>query len=328
MKIGLRTIKTAIGATVAMASAFALGLLYAPAAGIIAILSVGNTKKATIKTGGLRLISLAIATIIAYGCFMILGFNPIAFGVYLLLFIPLSVFFELQEGIVVNSVLVTHYLSEKSFSGALLYNELLLMSLGVGVAWLLNLYMPDLAQGLKKDQAKIEADFRFLLIQLADCLNQPATNELHQQYEQLKSFIQQAHATSKRYSDNHWQSETNYYEEYFTMRRIQLNLIGEMLQLLEKIAVEETFVTGMRELILQTAQTFDEKNDGYELTWLQLQIYEEYREQPLPQTRDEFENRALLFQLLQVFASFIEVKKAFADQTIIKSHANQSVKKW
>ena len=45
MKIGMRTVKTAIASGLSMAVAQAIGLLYAPAAGIIAILSVGNTKE-------------------------------------------------------------------------------------------------------------------------------------------------------------------------------------------------------------------------------------------------------------------------------------------
>ncbi|WP_414630000.1 aromatic acid exporter family protein [Enterococcus faecalis] len=45
MKIGLRTVKTAISAALAMIIAEKLGLLYAPSAGIISVLSVTSTKK-------------------------------------------------------------------------------------------------------------------------------------------------------------------------------------------------------------------------------------------------------------------------------------------
>jgi len=110
MKIGLRTLKTAIAAVLSMLVAYGLDLLYAPAAGIIAILSVGNTKKASLYTAIGRFASLAIATIISFICFNLIGYNAIAFGVYLLLFIPVSVKFQLTDGIVVNSVLVTHYM--------------------------------------------------------------------------------------------------------------------------------------------------------------------------------------------------------------------------
>ena len=43
MKIGLRTVKTAISAALAMIIAEKLGLLYAPSAGIISVLSILHT---------------------------------------------------------------------------------------------------------------------------------------------------------------------------------------------------------------------------------------------------------------------------------------------
>lgn len=43
--IGYRTLKTAIGATIAMSIAGALGLKYSVSAGIITILSIQNTKE-------------------------------------------------------------------------------------------------------------------------------------------------------------------------------------------------------------------------------------------------------------------------------------------
>lgn len=74
MKIGLRTVKTAISAALAMIIAEKLGLLYAPSAGIISVLSVTSTKKTSVMTGIYRLLSLALATILAYICFTFLGF--------------------------------------------------------------------------------------------------------------------------------------------------------------------------------------------------------------------------------------------------------------
>ena len=68
MKIGLRTVKTAISAALAMIIAEKLGLLYAPSAGIISVLSVTSTKT-SVMTGIYRLLSLALATILAYICF-------------------------------------------------------------------------------------------------------------------------------------------------------------------------------------------------------------------------------------------------------------------
>ncbi|KAF1305268.1 aromatic acid exporter family protein [Enterococcus saccharolyticus] len=317
MKIGLRTIKTAIAAVLSMLVASTLDLLYAPAAGIIAILSVGNTKRSSLYIGLGRLASLAIATIISFLCFTILGYNAWAFGVYLLLFIPLSAKWHLTDGIVVNSVLVTHYMLEQSYSFFLLKNELLLMGIGVGFALLFNLYMPNIEKQLKEDQQKIEQNFRELLTDLASELNQPYSGKLSKRCEDLLLFIREGQSRAQMHQENQWQAENMYYEEYFSMRRTQVRLLLDMIKLLKDIRVEEILVEDLRILLEYTAETFDEENDGQAILKRINLVYDVYRSKKLPENREEFENRAQLFQFLQSFKSFIEIKAEFA-QTINK----------
>lgn len=82
MKIGLRTIKTAVAAPIALLLAGGLSLESAASAAIITILTVTNTKRSTAKTALNRLFSLTLATSIAAICFSLLGFHPIVFGLY------------------------------------------------------------------------------------------------------------------------------------------------------------------------------------------------------------------------------------------------------
>ena len=79
MKFGMRTMKTVLACFLSMVIAQQVGLLYAPAAGIIAILSVGNTKKKSLDTGIARLVSLGIATVLAFFAFQLLGYGALGF---------------------------------------------------------------------------------------------------------------------------------------------------------------------------------------------------------------------------------------------------------
>lgn len=318
MKIGLRTIKTALSATLSMIVAGSFGLLYPASAGIISVLSVTNTKKTSVLTGLYRLLSLALATIIAYVCFTLLGFNAVAFGVFLLLFIPSAVYFRLSDGIVVSSVLVTQYLVEKDLSGAIIANEFLLMTIGVGFALLMNLYMPDAEKRLKEDQEIIETMFRKILNNMSAYLNQHGKERnLFEKCTELKTFIRTGENWAKNYAENRLLSSNEYYLDYFTMRRMQSNSLKDMLRILEKITVEPEQVESIQKLLEYTAETFAENNDGQDILEKITQVYEAYRQKELPKTREEFENRAQLFQLLQVFHSFIEIKAEFA------KHQNQ-----
>ncbi|MTD41753.1 aromatic acid exporter family protein [Erwinia sp. CPCC 100877] len=312
MKIGLRTIKTAVSATLSMAFAGSLGLLFPASAGIISVLSVTNTKKTSLMTGIYRLFSLALATFIAYVCFSLLGFTSIAFGIYLLLFIPSAVYLHLSDGIVVSSVLVTQYLIEKDLSWSIIANEFLLMTIGVGFALLLNLYMPDVEKRLKEDQEVIETMFRKILTNMAIYLNQHGQERnLFESCDDLKGYIREGENWAKNHAENQLLSSDNYYLEYFIMRKMQSNNLKDMLKILEKITVEAEQVENIQHLLEFTAATFAENNDGQAILDKITEVYEEYRKKALPKTREEFENRARLFQLLQIFQSFIEIKAEF-----------------
>ncbi|MEQ3505517.1 aromatic acid exporter family protein [Enterococcus cecorum] len=311
MKIGLRTIKTVIASVLAILIATQLHLLYATAAGIIAILSVGNTKKTSLKSGLGRVLSLGLAIILSFICFTTLGFHPWAFGIFLLVFIPLSVRFNLADAIVVNSVLITHFLVEKSFSWQMILNETLLMAIGVGLALLLNLYMPDNEKQLKEDIKAIEEDFRTIIFAMAAHLNlekmAPLDDACLDLRSKLRAALNQAHIHQK----NQWISEEDYYSEYFSMRLAQLRILRDMVNLLIEIDIDGLFVDELRKVLISTAENFAEENDGKLILWQIEAVYQNYRQKPLPQTREEFENRALLFQFLQSFRSFVEIKAIF-----------------
>jgi uncharacterized membrane protein YgaE (UPF0421/DUF939 family) len=322
MKIGLRTVKTVISATLAIIIAEKLGLLYPTAAGIIAVLSVTNTKKNSLFTGLYRLFSLGLATFIAYLCFQVLGFSAIAFGIYLLLFIPAAVSLKLSDGIVVSSVLVTHYLVEQDVSWVIIANEFLLMIIGVGLALLANMYMPDTEKKLREYQSEIETTFRKLLTEMAQYLNQDLKEKrLFNQCTQLKELLQAGEDWAKKHAENQLWATNTYYIEYFSMRKMQRTILTDMLELLEEITVDPQHVAAIEQLLTYTAENFAEHNDGEENMRRILHVYEEYRAKALPITREEFENRAQLFQFLQLFKAFIEVKSDFAKFQLKKSAA-------
>ena len=315
MRIGLRTVKTALSAALALLVASQLQLLYPTAAAIIALLSLTNTKHSSLITGISRLFSLALATAIAYLCFTFIGFNAVAFGVYLLLFIPSAVYFKLSEGISVSSVLVTHYLIEQDLSWQLITNEFALMILGVGFALLFNLYMPNREENVRENQLIIESLFKNILEKMADSLAEPESEaHLLKDCLQIHDFIQKSSHEAQLLMENHWLARDSYYLDYFQMRRLQSNFLKDMLQLLEKTTIEPLQSKQIRDILLYTADHFVEENDGQTNLNKIAEVSESYRTMPLPQTREEFENRARLFHFLQLFEAFMEIKADFYTQ--------------
>lgn len=78
----IKSIKIALAAVIAIIIATRLGLLYAVSAGTIAILSIRNTKRETLKTAANRGLAFLCALGIGFLSFSAFGFNLIAFGVF------------------------------------------------------------------------------------------------------------------------------------------------------------------------------------------------------------------------------------------------------
>lgn len=311
-KLGMRTIKTAVGATLAMLISESLGLNYALSAGIITVLSVQNTKRKSLETGLARLNSTLLALGISCLMFTLFGFNSVAFGIYLLIFIPLAVKFKLSDGIAVSSVLVTHVLGEGTISLAILWNEVMLMVIGAGIAILFNLYMPNMIAQIKKDQDEIEEHFRTVLFCLANTTrSQAVAIDEEELFESLERHLDEARTRAERNRQNYFLEEMTYYVQYMEMRAMQYQVLTNMRQTLGKVMMTVEQSNLLADLTEHIANSLHEFNTADELIQETQTVLMCCRNQELPKSREEFENRAMLFQYLNDVMHLLEIKRQF-----------------
>lgn len=311
-KLGMRTIKTAVGATLAMLISESIGLNYALSAGIITVLSVQNTKRKSLETGLARLNSTLLALGISCLMFTFFGFNSVAFGIYLLIFIPLAVKFKLSDGIAVSSVLVTHVLGEGTISLAILWNEVMLMVVGAGIAILFNLYMPNMIAQIKKDQDEIEEHFRTVLFCLANTTrSQAVAIDEEELFESLERHLDQARTRAERNRQNYFLEEMTYYVQYMEMRAMQYQVLTSMRQTLGKVMMTVEQSNLLADLTEHIANSLHEFNTADELIQETQTVLICCRNQELPKSREEFENRAMLFQYLNDVMHLLEIKRQF-----------------
>lgn len=312
--IGMRTIKTAVCAAVAILIAQYFHLENPTAAGIIALLSVTNTKRSSFETAFFRIASLILATLIAYVCFNLLGYHAIAFGCYLLLFIPLAVRGKMTDGIPVSSVLVTHYLVAGDLSFALVKNAFLLLFIGAGVALIANLFMPDFTKKLQKKQSLVDETIKQLLLGMSLYLGGKGDGrQCDRLLDNVVLSLKNAEIAARQQDENRLFSEESYYLDYFTMRRLQVDILKKMNQLVKETHDKENrvVVTDIEELLQLSSLSFSEHNDGLALQDAFAKVMKDYRLAALPQTREEFEQRAKLYQLISEFDHFITLKIEF-----------------
>ncbi|MDR1606433.1 MAG: aromatic acid exporter family protein [Streptococcaceae bacterium] len=314
-KIGARTIKTVIAATLAITVANLLGLAYPTAAGVIAILSVSNTKKSTFQLGKNRLLNFLVAMILSTFLFTILGHHVLVFGLFLLLFIPYSAACGMPEGIAPNAVLVTHLLIASQITPQLLLNGFLLNLIAISLAFLVNLRMPDYQSELSEREKRVEHHFRDLFKRLSFIIEKKAEQE-HFLYkvEDLERYIAESLAVARIHMDNKFGNTASQSYDYFTMRATQVEIFHEIAEILIQIDVSDRDahqLIALSTLFKAIGANYAKENDGKLLMKQVKEILAIYRASDLPKTRQEFEVRAQLFQILQLVQTFIQIKRDY-----------------
>ena len=310
--IGLKIIKTGIGATSAIWLAQLIGLKYSVAAGIITILSIQNTRRESVLIALRRLGATVIALSLGSVVLNLLGFNAVSFGVYLILFIPLAVKAKVVEGIVPASVLVTHLLGEGYTSITLLGNELLLMIVGAGIALLVNMYMPNLEEDLIREKQKLEKNMFDIFIKMENALLLDNKKlEIENELEALKSALVEGRTKATQYRNNTFMSGRSLYEKYFDMRYSQYQIMLYMYKHFERFYRVTPGAEKIAKLTYEVALSVKGKI-AVETLLLDLEaLREAFKHSELPVTREEFENRAMLYQFLTDMEQFLDVKHLF-----------------
>ena len=307
----LKIAKVIVSAFVALLVAQALNLSTPSAAAIIAILSVMDTKKVSLAATGQRLAAAVLALVIGMGIFAIFGFDVISFGLYLLCYIPLAYLLKVDIGVAPSTVLVIHLWTQQQLSFELFVNELLLVTIGAGVAILLNWYMPSYRQEIERVREEIEDKMREVLLKMSGFLTIGNGKNDGEVLQVLKEKLNEAREYVRLEAENHLTKEVTYDYQYFEMRRDQSKLLEIMATNLNEFRWDGEEMAILSEMFKQTAQQLAEQNTASQLIDDIEELLEQFRERPLPQTRREFEKRAQLYQLLRDLKRFIQLKVDF-----------------
>lgn len=306
------TFKMAISATLAIFIAESFGLKFGVTSGIIAILSIQNTKKEALLVGAKRLLAATIAVLLSYFLYMLLGNTAIIFGLFLLIYITITKELNIEEGMVVGAVLSTHLLVSSNIDLSWILNEEYLTLIGIGVASLFNLYMPSLEEKFKEKREAIEIAYREIINDMAQSLVLRAVpiNEM-EKLRQVEKDIEEARDIAYKINNNYLFKDKLYYIDYIEMRIKQLDSIKRMKSHFSRFYMnyEQTLI--MADFTKDVAMNIYDGNDCIELLYKLKKLRFSYREMELPKTREEFENRAMLFQFLNDLEDFLTLKKDF-----------------
>lgn len=315
-RIGYRTIKTAIGASIAIMVAQMIGLDNYVSAGILTILCIQVTKKKSLRVSWARFLACLLGMLIASLLFELLSYHPLIIGLVLLLFIPLTVMLKATDGIVTSSVIILHIYSAGAVTAELLLNELCLVIVGIGIALLANLYMPSLDSKLQEYQHQIEENFKRIFDEIVQYLRTSESNwdgsELTETYE----LIEEAKNLAFRDVENRFTRQENLYYSYFCMREKQFEIIERVLPSVTSISLTLEQGEMVADFIEELSEHIHPGNTAIIYIEKLLRMRLQFQNMELPKTREEFEARAALLHFTKEMEQYLIIKSNFKGMNI------------
>lgn len=308
----IKLIKYVTGSVAAVLLAAALQLQFAYAAGIITLLTIQDTKKETVRVTAKRLVIFIIMTILSALIFPLAGYHVWAFGIVLIPYLLCCTALDMREAIVPIAVLCTHYISAQSCSPTMIMNEFLILIIGAGIGILWNLFMPDGRRQLLNYQKVVDDKMVYILRRMALYIElEDKSDYTGSCFDDLDAMLADLKKRALRYMNNHLITEDDYYYEYMLMRARQCNILKRIYADIIRLTATQEQGKKLADFIQKTADEFAEQNDVGTLLSELEKLHSDYERQELPVTRQEFENRSMLYHILEDMKSFLEIKRKF-----------------
>lgn len=324
-KILINTLKITLAAVCAILVAQALHLQFAVSAGIVAILSVQPTKKETLRTALSRFLAFGVALAISALLFNFIGFTVPVFFIYLALFIFICQWRKWISSMAMDSVLISHFLTLGKTSPSEILNEVLLFVIGVGFGILVNLFLHKKTSYIEELKNQTDDKIKLILHRMSQRILNPDFADYDGScFEVLNESLFTAKKQALKNFNNQFTSRDTFDTRYIEMRENQTKVLHEMFKCVRQIKTVPSTARLVSGFLEKVSVEYHKDNDVLSLLSELSEIRVKMKTVPLPQNRDEFEDRANLFTLLERLQEFLEIKRSFYFR-FLSGHAGRYV---
>lgn len=311
--------KIALGSSLAIFTAELMNLQYSSSAGIVTLLTLITTKKGTVRLSVTRLVTFAIVVVLTFVTFLALDSAWLAYGLYIFFVVLICDIMDWRATISVNAVIGTHFLMGTDVTARFLLNEFLVVAIGIFFAFVLNLIHDNSSQreAFSGEIRQVESSLQKTLLEISKYLsNEPGAKNVWSDLRTLELYLQELVVDAGEYEGNTFGEGSQYYIRYFEMRLDQCHTLRNLQKEMQKIKDIPSQAQVVAEYIRYMSEYVTELNRPK----LQLQrledIFQQMKQEPLPVSREEFENRAVLYHILMDLEDFILFKQDFVRKEI------------
>lgn len=310
----IKLMKYGVGALLASAIATAINVQYSLAAGIITLLTIQDTKKETVTVALKRITIFFIMTALSAIILPSYGYNLVSFGIIMFPYLFFCLVLNMKEAIAPIAVLCTHYISSKSCSLEMIYNEFLILVIGCGIGIILNLYMVNSYKQIRSIQREIDEIILNIIGRMAINIKEEDKSKYTGNcFEELENLLDKMRKESLNYMNNHFYGTNDYFYKYMQMRTEQCLILKRVFADIKRLEYTTTQAVKLSEYLYKICDEFDEANNAVSLLEGLNKLSDSYKDEKLPVTRSEFENRAVLYNILSELREFVEIKREFTE---------------
>ena len=310
----LLALKIGIGSSIAIYIAQSLDLEYAVSAGTVTLLTLMTSKLETFRLSLSRFATFAVTLILAFVIVSHISNIWLAYGLLLLMVVFIAESLGLRATISVNSVVAAHLVTSQDLSRGSIINEFLLVLIGVTLAVILNLFHANYAhrRQIIANMRKTEGELQKILGNVASYLRGGELREdVWGEISGLEGELQKYIASAYEYQDNTFQSHPEYYISYFEMRLEQFKILHRLQREIIRVRSIPQQAAVIAEYLEYLSGYVVEVNSPVEQIERLNALLESMRREELPRSREEFENRAILYHVLMDIQDFLYCKAEF-----------------
>lgn len=323
VKIGYRTIKTAIATPIAISIAQYIGVSNALSAGILTILCIQPSRKKSVESAWHRFLACILSIIFSFVFFELLGYNPIVLGLLLVVFIPTTVFLKIEQGILTSTVITLNLYTFGTINFSFLKDQFSLILIGIGVGLLVNLYMPSLEKQLIIKRRVLEKKFQKVLLEIALYIREENMDWNGKEINEIAEIFEETENLVERDRDNHLLRDVHSFEIYFGMRHEQYELLQRMLPLVTRLPKKYKTSESIANFFEELSEAVHPGNTADLFLEDLKELRAEFENNALPKTKIEFETRANLYQLLYDIEEYLIIKSKFKASDVTENPKKQ-----
>lgn len=310
----VKVIRIALASLLAILAADVLGLKYSATAGIIALLSIQDTKRETVWGAVRRCISYIAAVGVSWVVFHFFGFHAYSYGVFLLIFVAASYYIGWQDVLSTSAVVTTHFLTEAHYGLDVVGNELALLAVGTGMALLMNLLLGRGIQAVLGDIEEVEKRLKVILNDLSAYVQRVDDTDLDgEALGYLEQFLEESRKRAYQIQNNTMFADSEYYLDYMEMRKAQCQTLRQIHDHLHHLAYVPEHAALVAKFIRHVADTVQERNNADGLIMQLHELIRLHKGVPLPENQIQMEDFAILYDVLNELEYFLKLKKKFVE---------------